>query len=333
MKSSTNYNKQNLEDLVRQEKIYLPNISVEQRLKGHEEGRSAHNKNFTEFGKNNNITVEEILPNVQASNRWLFKKGDKEISVFLDKYNSLGNHGGAPYFELYPNIENDISRYKESESEAMLEEINTILFESTQFVFTLLLDNKRISSIETTEDNKEQALEIIYQLAVDLSEHTGLQYTVLKEPVLDVNSEYNTKNLNTLLNLEYGDDYAENYTIHLDKRQKYNEVFSNFADYHGLIMTEQLPIGYVFNRWKFAKKDAPDTSITVTLDDASVTKRGDDTIFFIMVENKKFTVDVEDFPSMLVKIKDVLLSTKKEEPKKEGHSPEFLKVMQSINLL
>lgn len=203
----------------------------------------------------------------------------------------------------------------------------------TPFLVTLLLGDKRISSIEATEDNKEQVLEIVYQLATDLSEHIGLQYTVLKEPILDINSEYNTKNLNALLNLEYGDDCTEHYTIHLDKRQKYNEIFSNFADYHGLAMTEQLPIGYVFNRWKFAKKDASDTSITVTLDDASVTKRGDDTIFFVEVENKKFTVDVEDFPSMLVKIKDVLLSTKKEEPKKEGHSPEFLKVMQSINLL
>ena len=196
-----------------------------------------------------------------------------------------------------------------------------------------MLDNKRISSVETTAEIKEQVLEAMYQLATDVSERTGLQYTILKEPVLDVNSEYNTKNLNTLLNLEYGDDYTEHYTIHLDKRQKYNEIFSNFADYHGLTMTEQLPIGYVFNRWKFAKKDTPDTSVTVTLDDASVTKRGDDTIFFVMVENKKFTVDVEDFPSMLVKIKDVLLATKKEEVKKEGHSPEFLKVMQSINLL
>lgn len=203
----------------------------------------------------------------------------------------------------------------------------------TSFLITLMLDNKRISSVETTAEIKEQVLEAMYQLATDVAERTGLQYTVLKEPVLDVNSEYNTKNLNTLLNLEYGDDYTEHYTIHLDKRQKYNEIFSNFADYHGLTMTEQLPIGYVFNRWKFAKKDAPDTSITVTLDDASVTKIGDDTIFFVMIENKKFTVDVEDFPSMLVKIKDVLLTTKKEEVKKEGHSPEFLKVMQSINLL
>lgn len=192
----------------------------------------------------------------------------------------------------------------------------------TPFLVTLLLDDKRISSIETTEENKEQALEIIYQLAVDLSEHTGKQYTVLKEPILDTNSEYNTKNLNTLLNLEYGDGdcYTEHYTTHLDKRQKYNEIFSNFADYHGLFMTEQLPIGYVYNRWKFAKKDAPDTSITVTLD---VVKRGLDTIFFVEVEDKKFTVDVEDFPSMLVRIKDVLLSAKKEEVKKEGHSQNF----------
>lgn len=203
----------------------------------------------------------------------------------------------------------------------------------TSFLITLMLDNKRISSVEATTEIKEQVLEAMYQLATDVAERTGLQYTVLKEPVLDVNSEYNTKNLNTLLNLEYGDDYTEHYTIHLDKRQKYNEIFSNFADYHGLIMTEQLPIGYVFNRWKFAKKGAPDTSVTVTLDDASVTKRGDDTIFFVMIENKKFTVDVEDFPSMLVKIKDVLLTAKKEEAKKEGNYPEFLKAMQSINLL
>lgn len=205
----------------------------------------------------------------------------------------------------------------------------------TSFLITLMLDNKRISSVEATTEIKEQVLEAMYQLATDVAERTGLQYTVLKEPVLDVNSEYNTKNLNTLLNLEYGDDYTEHYTIHLDKRQKYNEIFSNFADYHGLTMTEQLPIGYVFNRWKFAKKDAPDTSITVTLDeasvtsitftldDASVTKKGLDIIFFVEVENKKFTVDVEDFPSMLVRIKDVLLSTKKEEVKKEGHSQSF----------
>lgn len=326
MKSSTDYNKQNLEDLVKQEEVYLPNISVEQRLKGHEEGRLAHNKKFLEFGKNNNITVEEILPNVQASNRWLFKKGGKKISVYLDKYNSLGNHGGTPYFELYPNSENDVSRYKENESKAMLEEINSILFESAPFLVTLLLGNKRISSIETTEGNKEQALEIMYQLAVDLGEHTGEQYAVLKEPILDINSEYNTNNLNALLNLEHGDDY-KHYTIHLDKRQKYNEIFSNFADYHGLTVTEQLPIGYVFNRWKFAKEGAPDTFITVTLEEIGL-----DIIFFVEVENKKATVDVEDFPSMLVKIKDILLGAEKVEAKKM-HPFELLEKMQSARLL
>ena len=198
----------------------------------------------------------------------------------------------------------------------------------TPFLVTLLLGNKRISSIETTEENKEQALEIMYQLAVDLGEHTGEQYAVLKEPILDVNSEYNTKNLNALLNLEHGDDYTKVHTAHLENRQKYNEIFSSFAEYHGLTMTEQLPIGYVFNRWKFANDGVPNNFIAVTLEE-----NGLDIIFFVEVENKKATVDVEDFPSMLVKIKDTLLSTKKEEVKKEGHSSEFLKAMQPINFL
>lgn len=186
----------------------------------------------------------------------------------------------------------------------------------TPFLVTLLLDDKRISSIEATEDNKEQALEIVYQLAVDLSEYTGLQYTVLKEPILDINSEYNTKNLNYILNLEYGDDCTEQYTTHFNNRQKYNEIFSSFAEYHGLTITEQLPIGYVFNRWKFANDGVPKNSVTVTLEDASITKIGIDTIFFVEVENRKLTVDVENFPSMLVRIKDMLLDIEKTKAKK-----------------
>lgn len=202
----------------------------------------------------------------------------------------------------------------------------------TPFLVTLLLGDNRISSIETTEDNKEQALEIIYQLAVDLSEHTGKQYTVIKEPILDTNSEYNTKNLNALLNLEYGDDYTEHYTIHFNNQQKYNEIFSNFGEYHGLTVTEQLPLGYVFNRWKFTKKGEPNKSITVTLEDLSVHKKGQDIIFFTEIENKNFTTDVEDFPSMLVKIKDILLDTEKVETKKM-HPFELLEKMQSARLL
>ena len=202
----------------------------------------------------------------------------------------------------------------------------------TPFLITLLLGDKRISSIETTEDSKEQVLEIIYQLAVDLSEHTGKQYTVIKESTLDINSEYNTKNLNTLLNLEYGDDYTEQYTIHFNNRQKYNEIFSGFAEYHGLTVTEQLPIGYVFNRWKFAKNGEPNKFITVTLEDLSLHKKGQDIIFFTEIENKSFTTDAEDFPSMLVKIKDILLDTKKADTKKK-HPFELLEETQSLTLL
>ena len=202
----------------------------------------------------------------------------------------------------------------------------------TPFLVTLLLDDKRISSIETTEENKEQTLEIIYQLAVDLSEHTGKQYTVIKEPILDIDSEYNMKNLNSVLNLEYGDGCTKEHTTHIENRQKYNEIFSSFAKYHGLTVTEQLPLGYVFNRWKFTKIGEPNKSITVTLEDPSIIKKGQDIIFFTEVENKSFTVDVEDFPSMLVKIKDILLDTKKAETKKK-HPFELLEEMQSLRLL
>lgn len=187
----------------------------------------------------------------------------------------------------------------------------------TPFLVTLLLGDKRISSIETTEDNKEQALEIIYQLAVDLSEHTGKQYTVIKKPILDIDSEYNTKNLNALLNLEYGDDYTEQYTSHFNNRQKYNEIFSSFAKFHGLTVTEQLPIGYVFNRWKFAKIGAPNESIIVALEDLSITQTGRNIIFSTKIDNKSFTTGADNFPSMLVKIKDVLLDTKKADTKKK----------------
>lgn len=202
----------------------------------------------------------------------------------------------------------------------------------TPFLVTLLLDDKRISSIETTEENKEQALEIIYQLAVDLSEHTGKQYTVLKEPFLDIDSEYNMKNLNSVLNLEYGDGCTKEHTTHIENRQKYNEIFSSFAKYHGLTVTEQLPLGYVFNRWKFTKIGEPNKSITVTLEDPYIIKKGQDIVFFTEVENKSFTVDIEDFPSMLVKIKEILLDTKKAETKKK-HPFELLEEMQSLRLL
>ena len=186
----------------------------------------------------------------------------------------------------------------------------------TSFLITLMLDNKRISSVEATTEIREQVLEAMYQMATDVAERTGLQYTVLKEPVLDINSEYNTKNLNYILNLEYGHDCTEQYTIHFNNRQKHNEIFSSFAEYHGLTVTEQLPLGYVFNRWKFASDGVPKNSVTVTLEDASITEIGLDTIFFVEVENRKFTVDIENFPSMLVRIKDMLLDTEKTKTRK-----------------
>jgi hypothetical protein len=46
----------------------------------------------------------------------------KEISVYLDCYDNLG-HYGAPYWEIYPNAEGDISRYPMRDVDGLLDGI------------------------------------------------------------------------------------------------------------------------------------------------------------------------------------------------------------------
>jgi len=51
----------------------------------------------------------------------------KDISVYFDAYNFLGFYGEEPYWELFPNLEGDVSRYKMSDIDDLINEAIIIL--------------------------------------------------------------------------------------------------------------------------------------------------------------------------------------------------------------
>lgn len=71
------------------------------------------------------IEVHVIYPSCRAHARVVFyEKGNKKnrISTYLDTIDALGIMG-RPYFELYPNHDNDCTRYYIDEQEQMYKDV------------------------------------------------------------------------------------------------------------------------------------------------------------------------------------------------------------------
>lgn len=71
------------------------------------------------------IETHVIYPSNRAAARVLFyEKGNKKnrISTYLDTINALGCMG-RPYFELYPNDDNDCTRYYVDKQEQMYKDV------------------------------------------------------------------------------------------------------------------------------------------------------------------------------------------------------------------
>ena len=68
-----------------------------------------------------------IPPFAGAVARFLIaKKGEHICSVYLDWYKRLGFCGGEPYYEIYPNLEGDTSRYTLNQTDELLKEIDKL---------------------------------------------------------------------------------------------------------------------------------------------------------------------------------------------------------------
>jgi len=51
----------------------------------------------------------------------------KEVSIYFDAYNFLGFYGEQPYWELFPNLEGDTSRYEMLKVDELIDEAIIIL--------------------------------------------------------------------------------------------------------------------------------------------------------------------------------------------------------------
>lgn len=75
-----------------------------------------------------NCEVQIIPPFGGALARFIIRKqgSDKSISVYFDYFSRLGCMD-RPYWELYPNVNDDTSRYYLGEEAELMEEIKTLL--------------------------------------------------------------------------------------------------------------------------------------------------------------------------------------------------------------
>ena len=69
--------------------------------------------------------VKIIPPFGGAMGRFRVYNSDESISVsvYMDFYDCLGYMGGKPYWEMYPNKEDDCSRFSMGEESEMIQEI------------------------------------------------------------------------------------------------------------------------------------------------------------------------------------------------------------------
>lgn len=76
------------------------------------------------FPKEWNVKI--IPPFCGAVARFLAEMGDRSVSVYLDWYSQLGCMS-QPYYEVYPNIDGDTSRFLLHETEEMMRTIQVSL--------------------------------------------------------------------------------------------------------------------------------------------------------------------------------------------------------------
>lgn len=69
--------------------------------------------------------IKAVPPFHGAIIRYRVKKGDKDVSVYLDCYDILGVVG-EPYWEVYP-VEGDVGRCLMNETDRLLEIISSVL--------------------------------------------------------------------------------------------------------------------------------------------------------------------------------------------------------------
>lgn len=69
--------------------------------------------------------VQVIPPFGGAVARFSVKKGDKQVSIYLDCYDKLGIYG-EPYWEIYP-YEDDVFRCAMKDTESLLKAISETL--------------------------------------------------------------------------------------------------------------------------------------------------------------------------------------------------------------
>lgn len=69
----------------------------------------------------------KVIPNGHADARFLVKLPEMNyrLSVYLDFDNKLGSFNGA-YWEVYPNLDNDINRYSIDDTKGLLDGIQEI---------------------------------------------------------------------------------------------------------------------------------------------------------------------------------------------------------------
>jgi len=71
----------------------------------------------------------KIIPNFAGSVvRFLVKKNEIEISIYLDCYDALGCYG-SPYWEIYP-YENDVLRCDMNDTKTLIKSINEALIKN-----------------------------------------------------------------------------------------------------------------------------------------------------------------------------------------------------------
>lgn len=72
--------------------------------------------------------VRIIPPFGGAIVRFLVKRGDKRISVYLDVYENLGYYGRKPYWEMYPGINGtDVDRFDMNDTDGLMKAISQVL--------------------------------------------------------------------------------------------------------------------------------------------------------------------------------------------------------------
>jgi hypothetical protein len=71
--------------------------------------------------------VKVIPPFAGAVVRFFVRKGAKEVSVYLDCYDNLGYMDKKPHWEIYPDKDDENSRFYMNETEELLSAIREAL--------------------------------------------------------------------------------------------------------------------------------------------------------------------------------------------------------------